>query len=165
MEELDFKGLLDQFNSKGFQKGEQVILSNFGTNQTLLSIIFSEPNRLKLIDQRDKDGEIARRVELYCGEQLVCWAATVIPKEKNREDVMLDISAGSLGLGQIVVKHNLANKRVLLDIGRNAHGFWRTYTIEGPEVYLKIHEYFPRAAFEAVGWVTKLEEGGKANGQ
>ena len=165
MEELDFKALLDRFGKDGFQKGEQVILQNFGTNQTLLSVIFGVPNRLKLIDQREKDGEIARRVELYCGEQLVCYAATKIPKDKNLWDVIIDITAGQLGLGQIVVKHNLPNRRVLMDIGRNEHAFWRTYAIEGQEVYLEIHEYFPRAPFEKVGWIDRLEEGGKDDGQ
>lgn len=157
MEELDFKALLDRFGQDGFQKGEQVILSNFGTNQTLLSIIFAEPNRLKLIYQKETEGEIARRVELYCGEQLVCYAATKIPKDRNRIEVMTDILEGKLGLGQIVVKHNLPNKRVLLDIGRDGYHFWRTYIIEGPEVYLKISEDFPREPFEKVGWIDRLD--------
>ena len=38
-------------------------------------------------------------------------------------------------------------------IGRDRTGFWRTYAIEGPEVYLEIHEYFPREPFEKVGWI------------
>lgn len=157
MEELDFKGLLDRFTKDGFQRGEQVILANFGTNQTMLSIIFGEPNRLKLADQRKGDEEINRRVELYCGDFLVCHANTVIPLDRNRREVITDITAGTLGLGQIVVKHNLPNRRVLFDVGRNIHAFWRTYAIEGPEVYLQIHEYFPRTPFEAVGWIRKEE--------
>ena len=105
MEELDFKGLLDRFGQDGFQRGEQVILANFGTNQTLLSLIFGVPNRVQLVDQRERDGEIKRQVHLICGETIVCFANTRIPMAKNRRDVLLDISAGTLGLGQIVVLH------------------------------------------------------------
>lgn len=152
MEELDFQELLDRFKTDGFTRGEQVILSNFGTNQTMLSIIFGVPNRLKLVHHRQNDNEIGRRVELYCGDYLVCYAASTIPIDKNRDAVVLDICAGTLGLGQIVVKHNLPNRRVLLDVGRNVHAFWRDYTIEGPEVYMKIHEYLIREPFLKVGW-------------
>ena len=48
MEELDFQGLLDKFNTDGFQKGEQIILANFGTNQTLLSLIFQTPANVRI---------------------------------------------------------------------------------------------------------------------
>lgn len=153
MEELDFKSLLDKFKDDGFQLGEQVILSNFGTNQTMLSIIFQEPNRLKMVDQRERDGLITRSVELYCGDLLVCFANTRIPKKRNRDDVIYDIVAGTLGLGQIVVKHNLPSRRDLIEVGRSPAEFWRTYAIEGPEVYLLIHESFPRGPFEKIGWL------------
>jgi len=153
VEELDFQALLDRFGNDGFQKGEQVILSNFGTNQTLLSIIFGKPNEIHLIDQSEKGDFLIRQVELFCGSTQVCTANTKIPREKNRADVLSDILAGKLGLGQIVVKHNLPNKRTLVDIGRDEEGFWRTYIIEGQEVFLEIHEYFPRVPFEATGWL------------
>ena len=155
MEELDVQGLLDRFGQDGFQKGEQIILANFGTNQTLLSLIFGVPNRIQLIDQREEAGAIIRQVYLICGDTTVCYANTKIPVAKNRNDVLLDISVGILGLGQIVVGHNLPNKRTLMDIGRDRSGFWRTYVIEGPELNLEIHEYFPRAPFEEVGWIKK----------
>lgn len=153
MEELDFGSLLKRFGEDGFQRGEQVVLANFGTNQTMLSLIFGIPNRIKLVDQRERDGEINRSVELWCGDVLCCYANTVIPKDRNRRDVLQDISAGSMGLGQIVVSHNLPNQRNLLDVGRDKSGFWRTYAIEGPEVYLRIHEYFPRQPFIDVDWI------------
>jgi hypothetical protein len=152
MEELDFGALLDRFKKDGFTRGEQVLLSNFGTNQTLLSIIFGVPNRLRLVDHREKDGEMVRCVNLYCGDDLVCIANSTLPIDKNRKDVLSDVAGGSLGLGQIVVKYNLPNRRVLLDVGRDKASFWRTYAIEGPEVYMKIHENFYREPFIKVGW-------------
>ncbi len=152
MEELDFNALLERFHEGGFTRGEMVILSNFGTNQTLLSVIMDKPCQLKLVDQGEKDGEIKRVVHLFFGDHLCCIANTEISVKRNRDDVITDIINGSLGLGQIIVKHNLANRRALLEIGRDGYCFWRIYAIEGPEVYLKIHELFPRTPFEEAGW-------------
>jgi chorismate-pyruvate lyase len=152
MEELDFGQLLEVFKKDKFTRGEQVILANFGTNQTMLSIIFQEPNRLKLAHHREKDGEIARRVELYCGEYFVCLATSTIPEADNLPEVVQDVCSGTLGLGQIIVKHNLPSRRNLLEVGRNSHAFWRTYAIEGTSVYMKINEYFLREPFVKVGW-------------
>lgn len=153
MEELDIKRLLDRFGTDRYQRGERVILANFGTNQTMLSLIFGLPNRVQLVDQKERADEINRVVNLICGKTIVCIAGTKIPLARNREDVLLDITAGTLGLGQIVALRNLPNKRNLLDIGRDSAGFWRTYSIEGPELYLKIHEYFPRKPLIDVGWI------------
>ena len=159
MEELDFQALLDRFNSQGFERGEQIILGHFGTVQTLLSLIFGEPVRVRLADQKGRAGEILRAVHLACGIGTVCYAATRIPLEKNRADVVRDISAGKLGLGQIVVVHQIPCRRKLADAGRSLHAFWRTYTIEGTDLFLEIHEYFPRKPFEEAGW---LKEESKA---
>ncbi len=161
MEELDFQGLLDQFNAAGFERGEQVILGHFGTVQTLLSLIFKEPVTVKVVEQESRDNEseneILRSVHLLCEIGMVCYATSHIPLERNRSDVLADISAGTRGLGQIVVVHQIPNRRVLANVGRNPNAFWRDYTIEGPQLFLQIHEYFPRAPFEEVGWLQAWE--------
>ncbi len=158
MEELDFQGLLDKFNTDGFQKGEQIILANFGTNQTLLTVIFQTPVNVRNIQMNEVKGAITRMVDLVAGEKVVGHAISYIPKDRNRQDVWEDVAAGRLGLGQIVVVHNLPNKRILVEVGRDANDFWRSYTIEGPEVFLEIHEHFPRQPFIDVGWISEKEE-------
>jgi len=157
MEELDFKALLDRFKKDGFTRCEQVVLANFGTNQTLLSIIFGKPCELRLMAQKETEGVINRLVHLVFGDTLGCVADTIIPRDRNRQDIIDNILAGQLGLGQIVVTHNLPCRRKLLSIGRDKESFWRTYAIEGPEVYLEIHEHFPRLPFVAVGWLEPQE--------
>ena len=157
MEELDFQGLLDKFNTNGFQKGEQIILANFGTNQTLLSLIFQTPVNVRDIQVTQDGGVITRDINLVAGEKVVGHATSHIPRSRNRQDVWEDIAAGRLGLGQIVVVHNLPNKRVLVDVGRDDSAFWRTYTIEGQDVFLEIHEHFLRQPFIDVGWLTEKE--------
>ena len=110
-----------------------------------------------MVEQETRDNEsadeILRSVQLVCGIGIVCDATTHIPLERNRPDVIADISSGTLGLGQIVVVHAIPCKRVLVDVGGNIHAFWRKYTIQGPELLLRIHEYFPREPFEEVGWL------------
>ena len=155
MEELDFRGLLNHFADHGFQRGEQVILGHFGTVQTLLSLIFAEPVMVKLINQRKENGVILRQIELRAGETIVARANTRIPVSRNRDDVLTDIIAGTLGLGQIVVLHQIPNQRILQDVGRDKVAFWRTYLIQGPQLHLEIYEFFPREPFEAVGWLER----------
>jgi len=161
MEELDFKALLDRFANGGFQKGEQIILANFGTNQTLLSLIFDTPCNVYDISMEEKQGEIVRFVNLRAGgpdKVVVCTATSHIPIDRNRFDIVHQITAGELGLGQIVVKNQIPNKRTLVEIGRDSKAFWRTYAIKGPHLLFEIHEHFPREPFEKIGWI-EAEEG------
>ena len=153
MEELDFQGLLDHFNSHGFQKGEQVILGHFGTVQTILSLIFGCPVNVRDVEMKEEDGVIIRTIKLAAGETIIGHATSRIPEAFNREDVLHDVTTGKLGLGQIIVKHQISNRRILGEVGRDENGFWRNYIIEGPELYIDIHEYFYRKPVEDVGWL------------
>ena len=155
MEELDFQELLDKFGQDGFQKGEQVILANFGTNQTLLTLIFQKPANVKNIHIEEVKGVITREVDLVTGEQVVGHATTRIPGDRNSQEVWDAVRSGQLGLGQIIVTYNLPTKRVLVDVGHDDQAFWRTYTIEGKDVFFEIYEHFPRSPFEAIGWLRK----------
>ena len=156
MEELDFQGLLDHFKQKGFQRGEQVILGHFGTVQTLLSLIFETPVNVYDVEMEEGSSEIIRRVSLKAATDpltLVAHAISRIPRDRNRFDVLDAITSGKLGLGQIVVTHQIPNRRILQEVGRNREAFWRTYAIEGPELYIEISEQFPREPYEKVGWI------------
>ncbi|MBA7653796.1 hypothetical protein ES703_61657 [subsurface metagenome] len=160
MEELDFQGLLDHFKLEGFQRGEQVILGNFGTVQTLLSLIFMVPVNVYDIKMEELNREIIRTVHLRAGgpdQAVVCEAKSRIPIDRNGFDVVHDIRSGKLGLGQIVVVNEIPNHRVLNEVARDDFAFWRTYTIEGPGLFIEIHEHFPREPFEAVGWIEAQE--------
>ena len=153
MEELDFKALLGRFDKDGYTRGEQIILANYGTNQTLLTIIFGTPCEVKVIEQKLVNSGYIRQVHLICDGEIVCYASTVIPKARNRADVIEDILAEKLGLGQIVVSRAIANHRTILDIGHDRTSFWRTYAIEGLELYLEITEKFPREPFVTEGFI------------
>ena len=157
MEELDFQALLDKFDDDGFQRGEQVVLANFGTNQTLLTLIFQCPANVKNITIEEVDEVITRNVDLITGEQVVGHATTLIPKARNSKLVWDAVKAQHLGLGQIIVTYNLPTKRNLVDVGHDDIAFWRTYTIEGSEVFFEIYEHYPRQPFEEVDWIKKKE--------
>ena len=161
MEELDFRDLLDHFISKGFQKGEQVILGHFGTVQTLLSLIFETSVNVKDIQMTDNEKGIHRSVNLVAGERAVCHALSLIPRDLNSETLLHHVSEGKLGLGQIVVTLGIPNQRRLIEVGRDKDAFWRTYAIEGHMLYIEITEHFPRAPFEAIGWIQPEVRHGK----
>ncbi len=161
MEELDFQGLLDKFGQDGFQKGEQVILGNFGTNQTLLSLIFQKPVNVKNIKVEEVHGVIIRGVDLVTDEQVVGHAITRVPGNRNSTKVWDAVLDRQLGLGQIIVTYNLPTKRILGDVGHDDHAFWRTYTIEGEDVFFEISETYPRKPFEEIGWIHKEEGNGE----
>ncbi|KKM68206.1 hypothetical protein LCGC14_1463200 [marine sediment metagenome] len=153
MEELDLKSMLEKFNEGGFLKGEQIILANNGTNQTLLTLIFQVPCKVLVVSQFEEPEIILRHVELLCGGKVVCKASTTIPKDKNNTVVLADILDGKLGLGQILTRYNLACERNLLSYGRDSNIFWRSYVIKGPEVYLEINEIFQSGPFKEIGWI------------
>jgi len=155
MEELNFQELLDRFGQDGFQKGEQVILANFGTNQTLLSLIFQKPANVKNIHIEEVEGVITRDVDLITGEQVVGHATTHVPRDRNSQKVWDAVRAAQLGLGQIIVTYSLPTKRELVDVGHDDQAFWRTYTIEGADVFFEIYEHYPRLPFEEIGWIHK----------
>jgi len=155
VEELDFQALLDKFDDDGFQRGEQVVLANFGTNQTLLTLIFQCPANVKNITIEETEEVITRNVDLITGEQVVGHATTLIPKARNSKLVWDAVKAGQLGLGQIIVTYNLPTKRNLVDVGHDDVAFWRTYRIEGADVFFEIYEYYPRQPFEEVDWIQR----------
>jgi chorismate-pyruvate lyase len=160
LEELDLENLLKTL--KNFDRGEQIILGNFGTVQTLLSLIFGHPVTMKLIYQYEKEEVVIRRVQLMVKDNVLCHAVSSIPKLRNRDDVISDISKGQMGLGQIIAHHRLSSRRSLIRVGEDDEFFWRTYNIEGPEVYFQITESFVKEPFEAIGWIRSLSKVGAA---
>jgi chorismate-pyruvate lyase len=160
MEEMNFQALLDLFASKGLERGEQVVLGNFGTVQTLLSLIFGAPCNVYDVKIEDGNGEIIRWVHLRAGgpeETVVCAAESHIPLHTNRWDIVKEISKGDLGIGQLISKFQIPNRRKLVDVARDEDNFWRTYTITGPHLDITITEYFPKNPFREAGWILQQE--------
>lgn len=159
LEEMNIPGLLEHFQNGGFSRGERILLSNSGTNVTLLAVILARPIEVRLKDQYEKDGIMYRHVELVKVERdnksrsVVATARSRIPVANNLPEVVHDIVAGNIGLGHILVKHQLTTRRLLLEVDRSPEMFWRTYQIVGSGVDLTITEWFPRAVFEDAGFV------------
>ena len=49
--------------------------------------------------------------------------------------------------------HEIPNRRILGEVGKDKAAFWRTYTIEGSELFIEIHEHFYRRPLEEEGWL------------
>ncbi len=163
MEELDLQGLLEHFKSGGFLRGEQVILGHFGTVQTVLSLIFETPVKVKLVSQIEIEGAIQRSASLCAGDRQVCYAESHIPVQGNRREVLVEVLSGALGLGQVIMHLNIPTKRNLVEVGRSKDDFWRFYHIDGPGLHFEIREVFPRQPFLDVGWFDPREVEFKPN--
>lgn len=157
MEELDLGILVETLN--GFERGERIILGHFGTVQTLLSLIFSVPVAVRLIDQCQDNGMVMRKAQLTAGDEVLCVAESRVATNSSRPEIIDDIRAGELGLGQIIARHRLPTSRSLVDLGRDRTSFWRTYDIRGSELEIRIRESFPRAPFESIGWLQPYDRG------
>jgi len=143
MEELEIQRLLGLLN--GFRPVERVLLSSAGTLQTVLSALFNEPVKVKVVEQYQEDDVIHRKVDLVAGDRVVCKAESEI--SVVREDVRSAILAGNMGLGQILSHLNIRPSFRLLEVGGDEDIFWRVYKLEAPGVSYTIKETFSRGLY------------------
>ncbi|MDP3063845.1 MAG: hypothetical protein Q8O40_11650, partial [Chloroflexota bacterium] len=104
MEEMDLKALVAKFKDKQLSLVERVILSNDGTNVTLLSVIFQTPIQVRVVDQIEHPDRIVRVVDLETETLVVGRARSTIPTAKNEPEVLRLVEEKSLGLGHIATR-------------------------------------------------------------
>ncbi len=167
MEETDSKALLGVLIDNKFEPGERVLLGHTGTVQTLLSLVFGHPVEVRVRGQQEEKTNFAgatqpagqaphllRSVELLAAGQVVCHAVSRIPVGGiNLPEFISDVYAGKLGLGQIINKLRIPHERRVIEVGRDATSFWRSYRIFGANLELQILESFPRTPFVDIGWI------------
>lgn len=136
---------------------ERILAAHTGTVQLLLSLWWNDPVDVVLISQFEANGEIHRVVDLTCRNShlVVAHAESIIPINDNHPDVIADVKANVLGLGQIAVKHEIQTVRTLHEVQVAPHELSRFYSIitTGPAlarplgVHFEIRESFPRVHY------------------
>ena len=142
---------------------ERVLAAHTGTVQLLLSLWWNEPVDIVLISQSEEDGKIHRVVDLTCRNShlVAAHAESIIKIEYNHPDVIGDVRAQKLGLGQIAVKHNIQTSRVLHEVQVAPHELSRFYSMKGMaasstggpgggqllRLHYEIRESFPRVHY------------------
>jgi chorismate-pyruvate lyase len=154
-DELNLDDLVKAFEGKGYSLLERIILSTDGTVQTLLSVIWGDPVRVRVLDQLEREGVIIRLVDLEARDLVVARARSRVPADRNSAQVLDRVRGRSLGLGQIAAALGQNPRRTGRDHGADDGTFWRKYEMElagpvGPELYFEIQEMFPRALYRGL---------------
>jgi len=147
--EENLKQLIDAIPG-GLSPVERVLLCNYGTNQTLLSVLFEIPIRVTILSQHSFGDTIIRWAQLvaeYSPNNVVtvCLAESVIPKQKNPRGLLAALGEGKMGIGQILQACQLKTRREILGFFADDNIIARTYTLTG-DVEILITEIFPREA-------------------
>ena len=135
---------------EGITALERILLSSFGTVQTLLSVIFRTPVRVEVLSQCERYGVIIRWVKLLAGENVVCLAESVIPLMENTPGFIDAIRDAQLGIGQAIARLSLESQRELLGFYVDENMVARNYRISG-DVEVIITETFPRKTLLEAG--------------
>lgn len=148
--EENLKQLINSIPSK-LSPVERVLLCNYGTNQTLLSVLFEIPIKVKILSQHSFGGDtIIRWAQLaaeYSPDNVVtvCLAESVIPRQKNPPGFMTAIREQKMGIGQVIQACQLKSERSILGFFANDNIIARNYTLTG-DIEVLITEIFPRDA-------------------
>ena len=156
-EELRIAEVLGSLSMYDLRPIERVLAAHTGTVQLLLSLWWNEPVDVVLISQSEEDGKIHRVVDLSTRHShlVAAHAESLIPIGDNDRAVIADVRAKELGLGQIVVKHEIQTVRTLHEVQVAPHELSRFYSITttGPAlarplgVHYEIRESFPRVHY------------------
>lgn len=155
-EELRIPEVLLTLSMYDLRPIERVLAAHTGTVQLLLSLWWNEPVDVVIISQTEDDGKIHRVVDLTCRNSglVAAHAESLIPIEANHPDVIKDVRAKELGLGQIAVKHEIQTIRTLHEVQVAPHELSRFYSMKlpGPAraghwLYYEIRESFPRVHY------------------
>ena len=149
IEVLNIPELLRTLNGSQLSPIERVLVGHTGTVQVLLSIWFNDPVEITVVDQYERGGCIYREVNLVLctSGAVVCRATSEIPSARNRADVLEDVRASQLGIGQIAAKHRIPTERSLVDFQVEDETITRTYEMVGKGLCYLVTERFPRAIY------------------
>lgn len=150
--ELNIKQLLAAL-PKGLSPLERLILCNYGTVQTLLSVVYCLPVKIKVLSQYEFNEIIVRWTRLYIEPSgdpgqpepstTVCLAESIIPINDNTVGFITAIREQIMGIGQIIKATSLKTERCIQGMFADELTIARNYSIRG-DVNVLITESFPR---------------------
>lgn len=124
---------------------ERLLLCNYGTVQTLLSVMHKTPVKVQVLSQMDLGDVIIRWARLMTNEITVCLAESIIPKNSNPPGFLTAVEERKFGIGQIIKTCGLRTERVIIGLYRDENIIARNYKICG-DVSVLITETFSRVA-------------------
>lgn len=141
---------------------EKLILSNKGTVQEFLGLLFETEVKVEVLSQDELFETIFRWVRLH-GEinsidTTFCLASSVIPIQYNTPGIITGIREKNWGIGQIINSTGINTRRTIYGAFADEDQFGRNYLIQDIEHYpdgfgptrkinLVITEIFPRKLY------------------
>jgi len=137
---------------------ERVLLCHDGTSQTLLSILFQTPVKVKVLSQHEliPYQAIIRWIKLVAeysedNQVTVCLAESVIPMKANSPGFLTAIRERGMGIGQILSSTCTKYERRIIGLYADENIVARNYQITGADVDIVITETFSREALKKAG--------------
>jgi len=152
-EELDIGKLLGMLEAAPeLTPLQRAIVTTDGTVQTMLSVVFKSEVIAKVIGQLTVGDVIVRWTRLIVKDtgRVVCLAESVFSRKDNLSQFIDEIDSRELGIGQILRKHNIMTKRIIIGVFCDDNWFTRTYRIKGSVTDIYITEVFPTRAYEGL---------------
>ena len=154
--------LAGQLKTIDFSPIEKLIISNKGTVQEFLGLLFNTEVKIEVISQEEIFGMIVRwvqlRGEINSVDTTLCLASSMIPIEQNTPGIITGIREKNWGIGQIINSTGINTRRVIYGAFADEEQFGRNYLIKDIEHYpdgfgpnrkinLVITEIFPRKLY------------------
>lgn len=140
---------------------ERIIITNTGTVQTLLSVLFKNPIRVKVISQTEGVNCYIREVQLLLlvngKEVVVCTASSIIylNKQGRYQGFYTGIKEKNMGIGQLLSSLKIPTEREIISYNLTKNIISRTYFIRDiidlkeseHNIVIEITEHFVRKYF------------------
>jgi hypothetical protein len=129
--------LADDLKHLGFSPVEKLILSNQGTVQKFLGLLFETDVHVEVVSQHELFKIIFRWVRLHCEingiDTTLCLASSMIPIERNTPGMITGIKEQNWGIGQIIDSTGINTRRIIYGIFADETQFARNYLIRDIE--------------------------------
>ena len=164
--------LADKLKALGLSPIEKLILSNKGTVQEFLGLLFETEVKVEVLSQNELFGTIVRWVRLH-GEintidTTLCLASSVIHVPQNTPGIITGIRECKWGIGQIIDSTGINTRRTIYEAFADENHFARNYLIKDIEsgivglksarmIHLVITEIFPRKLYQDLS-INRVQE-------
>ena len=154
--------MADKLKSIDLSPIEKLILSNKGTVQEFLGLLFETKVEVEVLSQHELYGTIHRWVRLHgkinTVDTTLCLASSVISVTQNTHGIITGIRERNWGIGQIIESTGINTRRTIYEAFADENTFARNYLIRDIEgnpigiesnrkIHLVITEIFPRKLY------------------
>ena len=130
-----------------FSPLERIVLTANGNLQRILASYHDAPVAVEVLaHERVRLGLWRRRVRLAVAGRVACVASSTVTARTRRA---IELADGGAPIGQLFAELGGRRAFALLEVGRTAAAFSRTYTLSNAHLVCHIEEVLPATVFDA----------------